>query len=236
MENIEYFKLQAKNLLKDYKTQLFSKEEIYDYHPKYFDVIRLFNDFKYRYFEDNFSFTLMHAQHLIAKLAGFDKWNDLLNAKPAELELAHLLFDNAHKTSIDEWNKFTKKTEKMNHKKLNAEEKLNIFKHVFIKQNWYKSNYIPYRVGLEESHYNLFYKELTGQERISVIKDHLQDGYGFDDDEIVECIHCGEKYPFKNVKVIKNIDDDIAVIVCKNHPKCNGSIIDLMHVEKQVKK
>ena len=102
MENIEYFKLQAKNLLKDYKTQLFSKEEIYDYHPKYFDVIRLFNDFKYRYFEDNFSFTLMHAQHLIAKLAGFDKWNDLLNAKPAELELAHLLFDNAHKTSIDE--------------------------------------------------------------------------------------------------------------------------------------
>ncbi len=39
MEHIEYFKLQAKNLLKDYKTRFFDETEgIFDYQPNYFDI------------------------------------------------------------------------------------------------------------------------------------------------------------------------------------------------------
>ena len=47
MEPIDYFKLQAKNLLKDYKTRFFNEEEgFYDYKPKYFDVSEIFWGFK----------------------------------------------------------------------------------------------------------------------------------------------------------------------------------------------
>ncbi len=251
MDHIEYFKLQAKNLFKDYKTRFFNeKEKIYDYHPKYFDINGIFNDFDIRDFKDDFKFSLMNAQHLIAKLAGFNKWNDLLNAKPAELELAHLIFDNTNKLSIEEWKDYILQTEKVNHKRFSSEEKLDIFSQVFLSQDKHRSDFLPYRLNLEDKFNTLpsdlskddyydsssFYRELSGEEKISVVKEHQQEGCDFDDEEIVECIHCGEKYQFKNVKVIKDLTDNIPFVVCKNYPKCDGGIIDLMHVEKQGKK
>ena len=120
----------------------------------------------------------------------------------------------------------------MNHKKFNTEEKLDIFKQVFFKRDWYKSDFIPYKIGLEEKHYNLFYKEINGQEKILIINEHQKNGFNYDSEEIVECIHCGEKFKFKDVKVIKELDGDNAFVVCKNHPRCDGSIIDLIHVEE----
>lgn len=42
---------------------------------------------------DEEHFTLMKAQHIVAYLAGFDKWTDLLHASDAALELGKLLFD-----------------------------------------------------------------------------------------------------------------------------------------------
>jgi hypothetical protein len=45
MKPIEYFKLQAKNLFRDYKTQFLDESgdvAIYDYTPKYFDINRIF--------------------------------------------------------------------------------------------------------------------------------------------------------------------------------------------------
>ena len=103
MNHTEYFKLQAKNLLKDYKTRVFCpKDGIYEYNPKFFDITGIFHNLDLNDDKSDFKFTLMNAQHVIAKLAGFPKWDDLLNANPSELELAHLLYDNAHKISLEE--------------------------------------------------------------------------------------------------------------------------------------
>ena len=151
MDHIEYFKLQAKNLLKDYKTRFFDeKEEVYSYKPKYFDIDGIFCDFDFPDYKDDFKFTLMNAQHIIAQLAGFDKWCDLQNAKPAELELAHLLFDNAHKISIDEWGMYIAQAEAMNNTVFSAEEKLGILKEVFLKADKHRSDFVSYRIDLEE--------------------------------------------------------------------------------------
>ena len=91
---IDYFKLQAKNLHKDFKTKspVLDKSTtafLYEYTPKYFDIEMIIADFGI----DEYNFSLMNAQHVIAKIANFDKWADLLKASPAELELAQLLYD-----------------------------------------------------------------------------------------------------------------------------------------------
>ena len=58
MTNIEYFKLQAKNLLKDYKTRHLSDDgDIYEYDTKYFDIVGLFLDYdmaQWRHYLDFF--------------------------------------------------------------------------------------------------------------------------------------------------------------------------------------
>lgn len=81
MKTIEHFKLQEKNLHKDFKTQktYFDPSlggDFFEYAPKFFDVDALVTDFEID--EDNF--TLMNAQHIIAKLVGFEKWTELLKA------------------------------------------------------------------------------------------------------------------------------------------------------------
>lgn len=94
MEHIEYFKLQAKNLLKDYKTRFFNEESnLYDYKPKYFDIGKLFIDFGFPDNKEDFSFTLMNAQHIIAKISGFESWSDLKNTNDEEQSFAHRRFD-----------------------------------------------------------------------------------------------------------------------------------------------
>ena len=58
MTPIEYLKLQAKNLHKDFKTQTSSFDpklgrNVYDYEPKYFKIHDLVSDLKIN--EDNFT-------------------------------------------------------------------------------------------------------------------------------------------------------------------------------------
>jgi len=46
MQHIDYFKLQAKNLFKDYKTRFYNEEEeIYNYKPQFFDITQIFLDY-----------------------------------------------------------------------------------------------------------------------------------------------------------------------------------------------
>ncbi len=100
MEPIPYFKLQAKNLIRDYKTQYTSvDQEIYSYSPKHFDIDEIIVVFDV----DEESFSLMKAQHLIAYMAGYDKWADLLKTTGEEQELAKLVFENQNKIAIDFW-------------------------------------------------------------------------------------------------------------------------------------
>ncbi|MGB3105005.1 hypothetical protein [Sphingobacterium siyangense] len=161
MTTINYFKLQAKNLHKDFKTQKSYFDPNYDhnlneYAPTFFDVDALSLDFDIE--EDNF--TLMNAQHCIAKLAGFTKWNEILKASPAALELSKLLFDNMHKVSASEWNIYISIQEDENGFIFEDELKLDIFKDVFAKTNNHQSNGYDYRLskGQELSNENQIIK------------------------------------------------------------------------------
>ncbi len=151
MEHIPYFKLQAKNLLKDFKTRFFDeKEEMYDYSPTFFDVSLIFLDYDIPDYNSEFTFTLMNAQHMIAKLAGFKKWDDLLNAESAKLELAHLLFDNAYKISLEEWGMYIEEIKSRNNAIVDIPMQIQILKTVFLQSEEHRSDFLPYRLDLQK--------------------------------------------------------------------------------------
>jgi hypothetical protein len=144
MTPIEYLKLQAKNLHKDFKTQTSSFDpklgrNVYDYEPKYFKIYDLVSDLKIN--EDNF--TLMNAQHIIAKLSGFDKWTEMSMATPARMELSALLYDNMDRVSVRDWEQYISRVETENKVKLDDEFKLQIFGEVFLEgeQDTYYDDY-----------------------------------------------------------------------------------------------
>lgn len=136
MDTIDYFRLQAKNLHRDFKTKtpVFDKTTtafLYEYAPKYFDIEMIISDFGID--EENFS--LMNAQHVIAKIANFDKWALLLKASPAELELAKLLFDHQNKIDLIGWKFYIADAQSMNETELDSESQVEIFKQVVIEDN-----------------------------------------------------------------------------------------------------
>lgn len=144
MEPIDYFKLQAKNLFKDYKTQTPpTSEDYYGYDPRYFDIPGIFFAFDDLDEED---FTLMKAQHVIARLAGFYKWTDMLKAGSAELELGKLLFDNQDKLSIDDWEIYLNIGESDYKITYTPEERLEIFKVVFLNGDGYGDSAQDFRL------------------------------------------------------------------------------------------
>lgn len=155
MKTIEYFKLQAKNLHKDFKTQkpYFDSSlgaNLFEYVPKFFDVDALIADFDI----DENNFTLMNAQHIIARLIGFKKWTAMLKASPSALELAKLLFDNMHKISIEEWEIYISGTENDNDVLFADETKLDIFKMVFVDVDGHQSYGYDYRLTNSEKSSN----------------------------------------------------------------------------------
>lgn len=131
MMPVDYFKLQAKNLFRDYKTQYVYQIDAdgtkhYTYNPKYFDMDGIFIDFQ-EFDEEDFS--LMKAQHLLATMLGFKKWPDLLNASEVELELAKLRFDNQGRISLDEWEEGVAEIEAEHNITIDAQGRLDYFKH-----------------------------------------------------------------------------------------------------------
>jgi myosin-crossreactive antigen len=70
-QTVEYFKKQSKNLLRDYKANSKAAEE------RIKAVL-----------SDHSEVTLMRAQHVIAVEHGFEKWADVLEARPIQLQLA----------------------------------------------------------------------------------------------------------------------------------------------------
>lgn len=92
--SIDFFKSQSKLLFKDYKTRYYNEvEKVYAYQPKYYDVAAAFRAFQYPDQEPDFSFTLMNAQHLMSRMAGFDGWENLIHVSDEELNLAKPLLD-----------------------------------------------------------------------------------------------------------------------------------------------
>lgn len=143
MTNIDFFKQQSKNLFKDYNTRMYNEHEgLYEYFPRFFtdieDIIDSFDICE----ED--PFTLMNAQHIISRLAGFYKWTELIKASEAALELGKLLLVN-RKAYQEKQGFFTnmvesiivadwKTYEEENLKGFTDEAKLEIFKIVFLEE------------------------------------------------------------------------------------------------------
>lgn len=107
MSNLEFFKKEAKNLLKDWKTQTKSvgsdSSVSFSYSPKFYNVKDLFLSYEFSD-KDEQDIKLSCAQHLIAKIAGFKKWNELIQASPKRLELAELLVRQVKNDFNDDYN------------------------------------------------------------------------------------------------------------------------------------
>ena len=142
MATIEFFKQQSKNFMKDYKTRVFNEAEgVYEYSPKYFqDIEDIIVDFDIN--EDD-SFTLMNAQHIIALLAGFSKWNELIQATESALEIGKLLLVNRYHPDwvniVEDWKSY----EYQNLQDFDDDAKLEIFKMVFLGQGVPKKRKTP---------------------------------------------------------------------------------------------
>ena len=146
MSPVDYFKLQAKNLFKDYKTQTSYVDQVdrftyFTYSPTYFDIDRIF--LEYDWDEDNFS--LMKAHHLFSLMVGFNKWGDLINAPSAELELAKLIWDNQHKIGLEDWNMYIMRVEAENNVKLGPKERLEIFRLIYVEVDGHQNPFGDYR-------------------------------------------------------------------------------------------
>lgn len=144
MTNIEFFKLQAKNLFSDYKSRVYDDSEgIYEYFPRFFSDI---NDIIFNFeIDEEDAFTLMNAQHVIARLAGFYKWNELIKASESGLELGKLLLTNRidylkkvpiitndESMIVEDWKFFLAENDLQD---CDDETKLNIFKEYFLQQD-----------------------------------------------------------------------------------------------------
>ena len=103
MSNLEFFKKQSKNFLKDWKSQTKIVETdgnvYFRYSPKFFDIEDWFSYFELSA-KDEQDVKLSHAQHYIAKIAGFKKWTDLIAASEKELIYAEIKLRN-FKNSMD---------------------------------------------------------------------------------------------------------------------------------------
>ena len=101
MTTIDYYKQQAKLLLKDYnlsKEHNFNQNEvIYDEPQEHFDINNVFSKANKQKGED---IKLMNAQHILAKISGFDNWGDFLHSSEAQKEIGALKM-NCYKIGID---------------------------------------------------------------------------------------------------------------------------------------
>ena len=216
MTNIEYFKLQAKNLLKDYQTRYLSEDgEIYEYEPKFFDIVGIFLEYGIMDDDKNFEFKLGNAQHLIAQMAGFASWKELITAPEADQLKAH---ESLERSIHNEYGC----TGFISHNFTLDGRDVIEFSHEP------KGSDVPY------------HEELSGKDWQDGIDECRKHGMGFEPDTIVECIHCGKQFAFKEVKVRRlkpeyndGQEDDFKEIMCKHYPACNGNLIDLMPAEIQ---
>lgn len=130
MENIAFFKQQAKNFFKDYKTRVYNeKEGVYEYSPRFFENIEdILHELDIK---DDDNFTLMNAQHIISKLAGFNKWNELIKSSEPMLEIGKYLLEHNDIDMLSEWKIY----EKENLSQLDDATKLEVFKKAFMDNN-----------------------------------------------------------------------------------------------------
>jgi len=157
MKPIDYLKQQAKNLQKDFKTQtsfldVKQQRNFYCYDPKFFQFDLIVQDFNI----DEENFKLSNAQHIIAKLCGFEKWSEMSKASPSRMQLAILLYDNMDRVDLRDWNQYLLGIESANKVTIDDELKLQIFRDVFLEgeQEVYYDSYrlLPHETFTDEGH------------------------------------------------------------------------------------
>lgn len=218
MNFIPFFKFEAKILLKDYKTRYYDESrKVYRYQFHHFDIGDLFFHFEFPDHEDNFTFTLQNAQHLIAKMVGYNKWEDLIHASEIEHELSEYLlkkFRNSH--DIQDWE---------DAKSFSGIEQYGAKATLEYAHQYYELSERSSIVNLTDDKIEI----LSGKERR---KELIQ----FDDehnpagqlrlDSVVFCNHCKKAFDFSKSKVIKDKETDRKMVVCKNYPDCKCTYLD----------
>lgn len=195
--------------------------DIYEYSPKYYDITSIF--LEYDIFDDdpNFKFSLMSAQHLIAKLVGFKKWDDLIKASDTQLEIAKIklwcfTLDNYDPSKIEDYEFWVDVAEEENHTKFNDEELLQAAKYYILGE------------GQENIPVNVFADpEPIKYEEVNIKNDQDMQPV------MVECLHCGKRFLSNETKLIRpkgDIDSEPEE-VCKHWPECDGQIWDLIPAE-----
>ena len=219
--NIEYFKKQAKNLYQDYKTRKLSDAgDIHEYSPKYYDITQIFLDFDI--FDDapDFEFSLMKAQHLIAKLVNFNSWAELIKASDTQLEIAKIklwcfTLGNYDPSKIEDYEFFMDEAEDNAGTVFDDETRLELAKY-YIKGEDQEN--IPVNVLADPE--PIVYEEVTEKEKTA------------DQPVMLECTHCGERFLSNETQLIKpkGAPNTEIVEVCKHWPKCDGQSLDLIPV------
>lgn len=221
MKNLEYFKKQAKYLVKDWETRKENpgtdedwEGEPFVYEGEYFEMYNMVH-----FYEIGDDFGLQKAQHVIAQMAGFKKWDDLQKADEDELALARIRFLHLDPTTAGSWERYCKT---LKWDQIPIEARFSIIKDYMYNA---KNDFLMNKQYVNEVLYGKE-REVALQKELDMFPDRS------DPEDTVTCIHCGRKYKNKEVTVIHEygfgISGEHDLIVCKNYPKCTGTLIDLM--------
>lgn len=215
MTHEEFFKIQAKNLLHDYKS-FTDVEQFMERESKFFSD----DLFLYYGLDEVENFSLMKAQHIIAETAGFKKWNDLIKANSNDKELARLIYDNSNSSDdVENWKwycRYAKLSE------LDSATRLLVAKQFFNN----KSNSVIEEANAPEI--------IDGPDAVITLKRELKNLFDYHLDTQVKCFHCGDTFKCREMKVVQSVSNNFdyrPMVMCKNYPKCNGTIIDLKSLE-----
>lgn len=220
MSHEDFFKNEAKKFLKDWQTQTKTVESdgyiSYHYDWKFYDVGDLF--FYYELDDkDEQDIKLARAQHYIAKMVGFKKWDDLIHASEIELELAELLlrrFKNAR--DVQDWEETVMFTDI---EQYGAEAVLD-----------YAHQY--YELGDRKEIVNLPSEKLTilsgkiKSTELNKFSDNNNPDGTLRKSSYVFCTHCNKAFNFTQSKVIRENEKNLTMVVCKNYPECKGTYLD----------
>lgn len=221
MKNLDFFKKQAKYLVEDWKTRTANpglddefEGEPYVFKSKHFDMYNVSN-----FFEIGDDFSLQKAQHIIAQMAGFKKWDELIASNEDELSIARIRFMHLDPSDAAEWELYCKNI-KWDLTPLES-------KFLVIKQQMYntKSNFLKNSQFKNEILYGKE-REVALYKELSIFPNHSNP------ETEVECIHCSRKYLNKELTVIHEYNFGFVgehdSIACKYYPECDGTLIDLM--------
>ncbi len=220
MSHEEFFKNEAKKFFKDWQTQIKTVESdgliTYHYDWKFYDVGDLF--FYYELDDkDEQEIKLARAQHLIAKMVGFKKWDDLIHASEVELELAEFLLRRFKSSEdVQYWDDLF---QSHGLEDLEPKQLLDFTKwHYQLKDSMEIASYPLDKLTVLSG-------KLKSKEINNFDDEHNPDGVLRKDSKVL-CPECNKTFSFAQSKVIKANDKNLTMVVCKNFPLCRATYLD----------